>query len=464
MADKMPIGKILLQQRKISQEELGRALERQQRQGGRLVSNLLALGLAGETDLLRALGEQLGVPAVDLASSAIALKNLEAVPEKVALDTGIVPLQVDEERVLLGMANPLDQQVIDEVSFVTGRKVEPCVVIEARLKQVIREAYALHKRDPNIPFYQGERCGPVDVESNPDGLVAILAQELPEPDVSIAPDEELISIEVSTSDEILEEMAEDQDQGASILVVDDEEDIVRMLEKALQKDGFRVLVARRGLEALQAVKAHAPDLVLLDAMLPEIHGFEICKKIKSSKRFGHIPVIMISAVYRGWRYALDAKEAYGADDYFEKPFRLVPLVRRVRELLNASAPSVVESEVDPDAANEAYGRGVAFYREKRYEEAEAALLEARQLDPFSANVHYALANVLLARNRLYEAMREYEQTIELAPELFAPLRNLAILYQKKGFRNKAVEMWERALRCSPEGEREQVREQLLKLL
>jgi tetratricopeptide (TPR) repeat protein len=107
---------------------------------------------------------------------------------------------------------------------------------------------------------------------------------------------------------------------------------------------------------------------------------------------------------------------------------------------------------------------VAFYREKRYEEAEAALLEARQLDPFSANVHYALANVLLARNRLYEAMREYEQTIELAPELFAPLRNLAILYQKKGFRNKAVEMWERALRCSPEGEREQVREQLLKLL
>jgi DNA-binding response OmpR family regulator len=282
--------------------------------------------------------------------------------------------------------------------------------------------------------------------------------------VSIAPDEELISIEVSTSDEILEEMAEDQDQGASILVVDDEEDIVRMLEKALQKDGFRVLVARRGLEALQAVKAHAPDLVLLDAMLPEIHGFEICKKIKSSKRFGHIPVIMISAVYRGWRYALDAKEAYGADDYFEKPFRLVPLVRRVRELLNASAPSVVESEVDPDAANEAYGRGVAFYREKRYEEAEAALLEARQLDPFSANVHYALANVLLARNRLYEAMREYEQTIELAPELFAPLRNLAILYQKKGFRNKAVEMWERALRCSPEGEREQVREQLLKLL
>ena len=76
-----------------------------------------------------------------------------------------------------------------------------------------------------------------------------------------------------------------------------------------------------------------------------------------------------------------------------------------------------------------------------------------------------MANVLLATNKVYEAIREYEQTVELKPDLFVPLKNLAILYQKKGFRNKAVEMWERALHCSPdEGIRQEVKEQLLKLL
>jgi DNA-binding response OmpR family regulator len=239
---------------------------------------------------------------------------------------------------------------------------------------------------------------------------------------------------------------------------------VRLLEKSLTAEGFRVITASRGLEALQAVKQHTPMLVLLDAMLPEIHGFEICKKIKKSKRFGSVPVIMISAIYRGWRFAEDVKQTYGADDYFEKPFRIVPLLRRVRELVGVG-PSSAEQQKDQQAANEAYRKGVALYKEKKHDDAETFLREACQLDPFSANVHFALANVLLAKNQVYHAMKEYETTIELKPDLFAPLRNLAILYQKKGFRNKAVEMWERALRCSPdEGTREQVREQLLKLL
>ena len=462
MAEKMPIGKILLQKQKISQDDLGQALERQQREGGRLASNLLAMGLAGEEDLLVALGEQLGVPAVDLARTIIPLHFLDVIPEKVASDACIMPLKTEEDRVLLAMANPMDQQVIDEISFVTGKKIEPYVVIEVRLRQVVREAYALRKRDASIAFYRGERAEIPDGGPPPEGYLAIVSEQLPEPDVVITPDEELISIEVSTSDEILEQMANQEttgDKDGDLILV-----IVRMLEKALTAEGFQVATASRGLQALQAVKAHPPALVLLDAMLPEIHGFEICKKIKSSRRFGHIPVIMISAVYRGWRYALDAKEAYGADDYFEKPFRLVPLVRRVRELLSDGNASAVETHEDQDAANEAYQKGVALYREKSYDSAEAALREACQLDPFSANVHYALANVLLARNLVYEAMREYEYTVELKPDLFAPLRNLAILYQKKGFRNKAVEMWERALRCSPEGEKEQVRAQLLKLL
>jgi DNA-binding response OmpR family regulator len=466
VAPKLPIGKVLLAQKKIDQTQLSQALDRQNTEGGRLASTLLSMGLAGEEDLLKALGEQQGVPAVDLTQSIIPLKVLDIVPQKVAEAAKILPLAVFNDRVLLAMANPQDQQIIDEISFVTGKKVEAYVAIEVRLQQVLREANALRRRDPSISFYFGQRAEFPNGVEKADGHLVLFAQSLPEPDTSMLPDEELISIEISAddADEELElELEVVAPDSGLILVVDDEEDIVRMLEKALLSEGFRVVTATRGLEALQAVKKHSPHLVLLDAMLPEIHGFEICKKIKTSKRFGHIPVVMISAVYRGWRYALDAKETYGADDYFEKPFRIVPLVRRLRELL-ASETTIIQSEIDEEAADKAYQKGVVLYREKKYEEAEAALRRATSLDPFSANVHYAMANVLLARNMIYEAMREYEQTVELKPELFSPLRNLAILYQKKGFRNKAVEMWERALRFSPEGERERVKQQLLKLL
>ena len=466
MSQKLPIGKILLEKKKIDQDKLGQALDRQREQGGRLVSNLLAMDLAGEADLLAALGEQMGVPAVDLSRSIIPLALLDLVPEHVAQSANLLPIGREGDRLQLAMSNPNDRQTVDEVQFVTGLKAEPYVCIEARIKTVVQQAYEMRKRDKELAFFRGEQAQFPDGQTQENGYLAIVSESLPEPDVIIEPDEEILVVEVSTDTEVLEEMASAASaaDGPTILVVDDEPDIVRMLQKTLEKEGFRVVTATRGLEALQAVKQHAPQLVLLDAMLPEIHGFEICKKIKTSKRYGQIPVIMISAVYRGWRYAQDAKDAYGADDFFEKPFRLVPLMRRIRELLNAGPASSMQAETDPDAANAAYQKGVSLYQEKRYEEAEAALREAATLDPFSANVHYAMANVLLAQNRIYEAMRAYEQTVELKPDLFVPLRNLAILYQKKGFRNKAMEMWERALRYCPEGEREQVKEQLIKLL
>ncbi|NMB73528.1 MAG: response regulator [Myxococcales bacterium] len=470
MAQKVPIGKLLIQKKTIDQAQLGQALERQRQSGGKLASSLLELGLAAEEDLLLALGEQMGLPAVDLSQTVLPLSALDLIPEAVALQSRILPLRVEPDRVLLAMANPEDRQVMDEVAFICGRKVEPYVVLEARLAAVTREAFSLHKRDPSAKFFRGERAAPPSDREDPAGYLAIVSQALPEPDVHIESDEELISIEVATSEEELRAAAEKPpsqpaDDRPLVLVVDDEEDIVRMLEKALTAEGFRVVSAARGLEALQAVKAHRPRLVLLDAMLPEIHGFEICRKIKSSQRFGKTPVVMISAVYKGWRYAQDVMETYGADDFFEKPFRLIPLVKRVKELLNAGQPPVESQAADNQAVDEAYRKGVSLYRQKQYNEAEAELRRACSLDPFVANIHYALANVLLAKNQVYEAIREYEQTIELKPNLFTPLRNLAILYQKKGFKNKAVEMWERALRCSPsEAVRNQVKEQLIKLL
>lgn len=466
MAQKTQIGKILLEKKMINQSQLGEALRRQHSTGGRLVSNLLDIGAATEGDLLQVLSEQMGIPAVDLARTIIPLSALQFVPESVAVAAKILPLKFDDERIFLAVCDPNDKQTLDEVTFVTGKKVEAYVAIERRLVATIRAAYDLFKRDPKTTYYRGEHAERPTGGVAVSGTMKIIVQKLPKPDIEAAPDEELVTIEVSTHEDVTPEVPQlaPSKSAPLILVVDDEPDIVRLLEKTLTAEGFRVISASRGLEALQLVKNNQPNLVLLDAMLPEIHGFEICKKIKTSKRFGMIPVIMISAVYRGWRYAQDVKETYGADDYFEKPFRLVPLLRRVHTLLDAG-PAKSDTQANLDAADQNYKKAMDLYREKNFDEAEKALNEACQLDPFNHNIHYALANVLLAKNQVFEAIREYEHTIELKPDLCAPLRNLAILYQKKGFKNKAVEMWERSLRCSPEGPlRQQIKEQLLKLL
>ena len=92
-----------------------------------------------------------------------------------------------------------------------------------------------------------------------------------------------------------------------------------------------------GQSALDKADALVPDLVLLDAMLPKVHGFDACRRIKASARTRHVPVIMMTAIYRGWRFAQDARESYGAFDYVEKPFRLEDLLRRMEAALLSGA-------------------------------------------------------------------------------------------------------------------------------
>src|SRR5206468_225012 len=156
--------------------------------------------------------------------------------------------------------------------------------------------------------------------------------------------------------------------------------------------GYSVDTAADGKIAEQKLNADPPyDLVLLDAMLPQIHGFEICSRIKGDPRLRQIPVIMMSAVYRGWRFAQDAREAFGADDYLEKPFHLADVLRRVHErLANPRRPPAG----DKDAADRSYQEGLKHLGAGRHEEAVASLEGAVRADQFSARNHFALGRAL----------------------------------------------------------------------
>jgi len=250
--------------------------------------------------------------------------------------------------------------------------------------------------------------------------------------------------------------------GRRILVVDDEAEIRTLAERTLTARGFQVETAPDGEEALARIAARQPALVLLDAMLPRIHGFEVARRLRADPRTRHVPVVMMTAVYRGWRFAQDASEAYGAQDYIEKPFRLDDLVRRIEAVLEAAAS---DAPVENSGGELMLKRGKELFLAGRLEAAAAALTEAIAADPFSAEAHHQFAKTLRAQGEHFRAMTSFERAVELRADFFPALRSLAALYSEKGFRRKAVETLERALAAAPDPmARDAVRADLLDLL
>jgi two-component system, OmpR family, response regulator len=142
------------------------------------------------------------------------------------------------------------------------------------------------------------------------------------------------------------------DRQARVLVVDDEENITFLLDSALRHFGYDVKVARNGREALAEVDAFAPDVMLLDVMMPELDGFEVVRRLRLDGK--KVPVLFLSA-----KDATDDKVrglTLGGDDYVTKPFSLEEVMARVQVILRrqgqgdgASKLSFADLEIDDDA-------------------------------------------------------------------------------------------------------------------
>ena len=119
-----------------------------------------------------------------------------------------------------------------------------------------------------------------------------------------------------------------------ILVVDDEPDAVELIEFNLKANGYEVATAADGEEALQKARAILPSLIILDLMLPEVDGMEVCKILRRDQRTQNIPIIMLTAKAAEIDRVLGLE--LGADDYVTKPFSPRELVLRVKRLLRAA--------------------------------------------------------------------------------------------------------------------------------
>jgi DNA-binding response OmpR family regulator len=131
---------------------------------------------------------------------------------------------------------------------------------------------------------------------------------------------------------------EDETTG-KILVVDDERSILELLAYNLRRNGYQVIEARDGRQALQLARAERPDLVILDLMLPRLDGLDVCRELR---RESTVPVIMLTA--RDEEVDRIVGLELGADDYVTKPFSVRELIARVRAVLRRTTPATMDAD------------------------------------------------------------------------------------------------------------------------
>ncbi len=129
----------------------------------------------------------------------------------------------------------------------------------------------------------------------------------------------------------------------SVLVVEDEEALATLLRYNLEKEGYEAMVAADGEEAMLAIDERMPDVVLLDWMLPNVSGVEVCRRLRSQRETRNLPVIMLTA--RGEESDRLRGLETGADDYVVKPFSMAELIARIRAVLRRIRPGLAADQL-----------------------------------------------------------------------------------------------------------------------
>jgi len=129
-----------------------------------------------------------------------------------------------------------------------------------------------------------------------------------------------------------------------ILIVDDEPDILEFLTYNLEKEGFDVVQASNGADGLNAAKIHTPDLIVLDIMMPEMDGVELCRQLRTTPGFENVLITFLTA--REEDYSQIAALDVGGDDYITKPIRPRVFISRIKALLRRQMRSEKEEDAD----------------------------------------------------------------------------------------------------------------------
>ncbi|OGQ24493.1 MAG: hypothetical protein A2138_15860 [Deltaproteobacteria bacterium RBG_16_71_12] len=198
------------------------------------------------------------------------------------------------------------------------------------------------------------------------------------------------------------------------------------------------------------LRTERPACILLDAMLPEVHGFDICATLKRSPAFAATPVIVVSAVYRGWEHARTVQETHGADAFVEKPFDVHYVRQLVARMVGRELPRMpLTPQWQQDVRALAQEAEVA-YRMGDLAGCEEATRRWRALDPFDARAWLILGNARSKAGDPDGAMKAWERAATFDGNLFPAFKNLAAVYEQLGFVQRAAMAWSRAHDLAPD--------------
>jgi CheY-like chemotaxis protein len=484
------LAAILVRHGVLTPETLAQALARAQ--DGDVASAALRLGLTSENALVKALASAFSCPGVDLSKSVVPVANLTVLALDWCRQRSVLPVTVGRGELVLAMGNPEDYTVADEARFITGRKVLRYVAVAVAVERVLEALERLRRdggasyRGPNAPalppgslswvgvVHPPERTRNVDLpESGPELEVVGLAESFFETPFAVASPARPKSSQPLAGEapgaggriEAPTLRVEGAGAGKVALVGDDDAEARNAVAAALGKLGCTVIQAANGRAALDTAREARPDLVILEAMMPVMHGFEVCRAIKGDPELRRTQVVLTSGAYRG-TVAADARVAFGADAFLEKPFRPDDLARVLRiALVGAAAGAQPAEEAKRASAEKAWRDGAKALAGGKLDEALERCRQAVVQDPCSAEAHYYLGHVLSKQGLLFEAAAAYERSGELRPDVDAAHQYLAQTYELLGFQKSAREAWARAIEtCRDPARKKAMQTRLMKLL
>lgn len=493
------------------------------------------------------LSERHQVPGVDPDSLRIQLSDLDLVPSEMARQHGVLPVLQTPESLFLAMVAPGDKKAIDDVEFVSGRKVVPFVAEADRLRALIDRAYAARaegesvlvgpralsgatpslapKASPQVMVPPPPATPPTGVpgavlgrisltpgrsKAGPPALPSPTASVRPQtpggtpaygmpalrsplpPSVSVPPPPPMPpsargpvgqglfapmrspSVPPERGQSTMSKLPSVAPTGKLVWVVDADGASREALREALSELGHSV-VALDSVAALMARQGDGrrPDMVVLDptdATDPDDglgRSFGQLAALREDPAWQRVRWVMLSSRWAGWRAGDDLAESLGVQALLPKPLSLVDTVPRVEALLDGQhpgrPPEVLPPAVDQAlvASTEAYQRGDAGLAVSVVEQ---ALAVPSNVDGFP-RLRYHLGLLLGRRGEVFRAITMLEAAVEGDETFFPALKNLGVLYERVGFRRKALEAWERAFFVAPDAPtQQQIQERIVALL
>jgi len=484
------LATLLVREGVLTREAASRALKAAR--GGDVASAALELHLAEEPELARALAQACECPAIDLSRSTIPVSNLDSVAPIFCRGHRVLPVSVGEAEIALAMADPDDFASADEVRFVTGKRVLRYVAVGTAILRAIagleraiatgapswRGELSPTMGDPrsNLAIVRPNEAGAgvelpeaseaMELVGLSEGLTQFESQEVPRrpraparpPPRAAMPGEPPGGLRATAQ---MTGLA----AGKVVLVVDDDAEVRQLVARVLASMGCVVLQADDGQSGLAMAREARPDLMVLDAMMPGLHGFEVCRIVKSDAVLRSIRIVLCSAIYRG-TVGADARTAFGADAFLEKPFRLEELIRVIKvALLGSAAAESNEERAAREQAQALWRAAAEALATDRIPQATELAREATVKDPWSAEAHYYLGQALSKKGLLFEAIAAFERSAELRPDVDASHQCLAQTYERLGFQKSAREAWARAVEsCKDQARKKAMQARLLKLL